>query len=148
MTKRAVTTAWLIGLALVIVGGIIAGSGVGVMFANGGTWSGQPYHSDFYPTMNALFWGSVAMMGSGALLVVTGLVLQFVAWIGAMVNTVRSSDKTWFVLLLVLGLFGLQFFIMIAYLLAGPDVPRTPYANVPMPPPVAPPQPPSITRAA
>jgi hypothetical protein len=148
MTKRAVTTTWLTGLGLLIVGGIIVGAGVGVMFANGGTWSGAPYHSDFSPTMNDLFWGSVAMMATGGVLFLTGGILHFVAWIGAMVNTARSSDKTWFILLLVLGLLGLQLFIMIAYLVAGPDVPRTPFGRVPMPPPLAPPQPPSINAAA
>lgn len=139
MSKRTVTRMWLSGLGLFIVGAIIVGAGVGVMFANGGTWSGEAYHSDFYPTMNALFWGAVAMMGSGGLLFIAGGILQFIAWIGAMVNTARSADKTWFVLLLVLGLLGLQFAIMIAYLIAGPDVPRYPVMGAPLPPPLPPP---------
>lgn len=145
MTKRTVTRLWLAGLGLFVFGAIIVGSGVGVMFANGGTWSGEPYHSDFYPTLNGLFWGSVAMMTTGGVLFVIGGILQFIAWIGAMVNTARSVDKTWFVLLLVLGLIGLQFVIMIAYLVAGPDVlPRYPMSAIPMPPP----SPPPVTRAA
>lgn len=144
MRKRTVTRLWVTGLVLFIVGAIIVGTGVGVMFANGGTWSGTPYHSDFSPTLNALFWGSVAMMSTGGVLFASGGLLQFIAWIGAMVNTARSVDKTWFVLLLVLGLFGLQFVIMIAYLVAGPDVPRYPMTSVPLPPPL----PPRVTRAA
>ena len=139
MTKRTVTRLWLTGLGLLIVGGIIVGSGVGVLFANGGTWSGEAFHSDFSPTMNALFWGSVAMMSTGGLLFLAGGILQFIAWIGAMVNTARASDKTWFVLLLVLGVVGFHFFVMIAYLIAGPDVPRYPIMGSPLPPPVPPP---------
>jgi hypothetical protein len=45
----------------------------------------------------------VSMIAVGGVVILGGLVMQLVAWIGAMINTVRSRDKTWFVLLLVLG---------------------------------------------
>ena len=48
-------------------------------------------------------------------------VVQVVAWIGALLNTVQIEDKTWFVLLLVLGLVSLGLPAMIAYAIAGPD---------------------------
>jgi len=48
-------------------------------------------------------------------------VVQAVAWIGAVLNTVQVEDKTWFVLLLVLGLVSLGLPVMIAYVIAGPD---------------------------
>jgi len=44
-----------------------------------------------------------------------------VSWIGALLNTIQLEDKTWFVLLLVLGLFSFGFVAMIAYVIAGPD---------------------------
>ena len=45
----------------------------------------------------------------------------FAAWIGAIANTWHLDSKTWFVALVLLGIFNLGFFAMIAYLVAGPD---------------------------
>ena len=50
-----------------------------------------------------------------------GIIAGIVAWIGALLNTVQLPDKTWFVLLLVLGLLSFGFFAMVAYVIAGPD---------------------------
>jgi hypothetical protein len=47
--------------------------------------------------------------------------------IGAVLNTAQLDDKTWFIVLLVTGVLGLGFFVMIAYLLAGPDDRPTPH---------------------
>jgi hypothetical protein len=44
-----------------------------------------------------------------------------VAWIGALLNTAQLDDKTWFVVLLLLGLFSFGLLAMIAYVIAGPD---------------------------
>jgi hypothetical protein len=48
-------------------------------------------------------------------------VAHFVAWIGAVLNTAHLSDKTWCVVLLVVGLLGLVFIATVAYVIAGPD---------------------------
>ena len=50
---------------------------------------------------------------------VTALLLS--AWIGALVNTSALDDKTWFVILLVLGVLSFGFIPMLVYVLAGPD---------------------------
>ena len=50
-----------------------------------------------------------------------GAIAGLVSWIGALLNTAQLEDKTWFVLLLVLGLFSFGVLAMIAYVLAGPD---------------------------
>ncbi len=50
-----------------------------------------------------------------------GFVAAFVSWIGALLNTSRIDSKAWFVALLLLGIFNLGFFAMLAYVLAGPD---------------------------
>jgi hypothetical protein len=52
--------------------------------------------------------------------------VQLAAWIGALVNTYRLEDKTWFAVVLAGGLMGLAFGLlgfaaMVAYLIAGPD---------------------------
>lgn len=67
---------------------------------------------------------SLAMVitaGIALLAVVAGAVGGLVSWIGALLNTAQLTDKTWFVLLLVLGLFSFGLVAMIAYVIAGPD---------------------------
>ena len=56
-----------------------------------------------------------------ALAVIGGLIGGLVSWIGALLNTSRSEDKTWFSVLLVLGLVSFGLVAMIAYVIAGPD---------------------------
>ena len=66
-----------------------------------------------------------------------GGIAQFVAWIGALINTGQLADKTWFLVLLLLGIFGLGFIPMLVYVLAGPDgtatvaAPQQPGASLP-----------------
>ena len=43
------------------------------------------------------------------------------SWIGALFDTARLDDKTWFVVLLVLGIWSFGFVAMVAYVVAGPD---------------------------
>jgi hypothetical protein len=64
----------------------------------------------------------VLIVAAVALLaLIAGGIVQFVAWIGAVLNTAQLADKTWFVVLLVLGLLSLALPVMIAYVAAGPD---------------------------
>ena len=85
-----------------------------------GTWvvNGSEV-TDFHlsPTAMSTFWFAMV----GGILVVAGAIGQFVAWIGAVVNTSRLPDKTWFVVLLVLGLLSVGFIAMLVYVIAGPD---------------------------
>ena len=57
----------------------------------------------------------------GLLGIIGGAIGQFAAWIGAVVNTARLEDKTWFVVLLVLGLLSFGFIAMVVFILVGPD---------------------------
>ena len=57
----------------------------------------------------------------GGVAIVGGLIAGLVSWIGALLNTWQLESKTWFAVLLLLGIFNLGFFAMIAYLVAGPD---------------------------
>jgi hypothetical protein len=61
------------------------------------------------------------MAAVGALVLIIASVGQFVAWVGAVVNTFALEDKTWFVILLVAGLVSLGFIATLVYVLAGPD---------------------------
>lgn len=48
-----------------------------------------------------------------------------VSWIGALLNTAELENKSWFLLLLVLGLLRFGIVAMLAYIVgAGPDARR------------------------
>lgn len=128
MTKRQITTLWLVGLGICVVGLVILGVSMGFMFVDGGHFvrnaSGSGY--DFAPDMSGAFWTSVTYMAIGGVVAAIGGILQLAAWIGALVNTWKLADRTWFAVLLAGGLIGLmmgltQLAVMLAYVIAGPD---------------------------
>jgi hypothetical protein len=69
----------------------------------------------------ALTWTLLSLCALAMLLLLFAAVAHFVAWIGAVLNTAQLPDKTWFVVLLVVGLLGLVFIATVAYVIAGPD---------------------------
>lgn len=70
---------------------------------------------------SALAWVLGGLGIAGALVFTGGLIGGLISWIGALLNTSQLESKTWFLALLVLGIFNFGFFAMIAYLIAGPD---------------------------
>ena len=66
-------------------------------------------------------WVALALGVVGGVAMAAGLLAGLVAWIGALLNTWQLPSRAWFVGLLLLGIFNLGFFAMVAYLLAGPD---------------------------
>jgi len=66
-------------------------------------------------------WLLVLVAGIACFAIVGGAIAGMVAWIGALLNTVQLDDKTWFILLLLLGIFSFGLVAMIAYVIAGPD---------------------------
>jgi hypothetical protein len=66
-------------------------------------------------------WILFGLCALAMMLLLFAAVTHFVAWIGAVLNTAQRPDKTWFVVLLVLGLLGLVFIATVAYVIAGPD---------------------------
>jgi hypothetical protein len=108
----AIVAGAILSLATVlaaIAGGVIIVEGSEVVGVNGGT----------------LAWSLVGLV-IGMLAIIGGSIATLAAWIGALLNTVQLDDKTWFVLLLVLGLFSFGFLAMIAYVIAGPDGSKQP----------------------
>lgn len=103
-----------LGAALVlffVAGAVALSSGVFVM-------SGP----DVVGVQPSAFGGTMIALAAIALLAMAAAgTVQFVAWIGAVLNTAQVVDKTWFVVILVLGLVGLGFPAMVAYAIAGPD---------------------------
>ena len=119
MTKSTVTKIF-IGSLFAIAGGVVLL--VAVLFlayVNGTFMMRGPDVVGIHPS--AFTWSMAAVAIVGMLAVIGGALAQFVAWIGAVLNTSRLEDKTWFIVLLVLGLLSFGFIAMIVYLVAGPD---------------------------
>jgi hypothetical protein len=66
-------------------------------------------------------WAMVGLAIVAVFAIVGGLAGGLVSWIGALLNTAQLDDQTWFIILLVLGLFSFGIVAMIAYVIAGPD---------------------------
>jgi MFS family permease len=127
MTKATVTKL-LIGAGLaMIAGAVLAVASVWIAIAsdvfvmNGSDIVGL--------RGSALGWASLGLGIVGILAIAGGLISGLVAWIGALLNTWQLESKAWFIGLLLLGIFNLGFFAMVAYLLAGPDGKATPTAR-------------------
>lgn len=70
---------------------------------------------------SAAAWSTLGVAAVGVVAIMGGLLAGLVAWIGALLNTWQLESKAWFIGLLLLGIFNLGFFAMVAYLIAGPD---------------------------
>jgi uncharacterized membrane protein len=119
ITKRTVTGVF-VGSLLAIFGGLVLMfAAIWAAYANGALIMNGP---DVTGVQATFFGGTmIALTIIGCVAMIGGAIGQFLAWIGAVLNTARLEDKTWFVVLLVLGLFSFGFIAMIAYLVAGPD---------------------------
>ncbi len=153
MTKPTITRIWLGGLLGFVAGLVVAGIGLTLMLVYSGTWvpAASGSGSEFIPRTDGFFWSTVALVVIGGVIVLAGATAQLVALIGALVNTYRLPDRTWFVVLLVGGLLGLSvgvvgFAAMLAYVIAGPDAlthetaPHLPVPPMPISPTPAPPR--------
>jgi hypothetical protein len=118
--SKATVTRLFIGSGIAIIAGAILGvTAVLIAIANDVfVMSGQ----DIVGLRgSALAWSMLALGIVGALAIMGGLIAGLVAWIGALLNTWQLESRTWFAVLLLLGIFNFGFFAMIAYLIAGPD---------------------------
>ena len=122
MLKTTVTRLFLGGALAVISGGILAIAAVWIAIENNIFVMNGPDIVGL--SGSALTWTLLVIGTAGAVTVIGGLIAALVSWIGALLNTAQLERKTWFVAMLVLGIFNLGLFAMIAYVLAGPDVAR------------------------
>jgi hypothetical protein len=65
--------------------------------------------------------GMAVVLLVSLLSLLAGGVAGLAAWIGALLNTAQLDDKTWFLVLLVLGIWNLGLVAMLVYVIAGPD---------------------------
>ena len=132
MTKSMVTKTWIAGLVVLAAGLVAAAIGVGLMLGYGGTFTQttDPSQMQFVPDYSGFFWTTIWVIVLGGILAAVGGIVQFVAWIGALVNSYLLPEKTWFAIVLIGGLLGfffglIGFAAMVAYVIAAPD--GTPY---------------------
>ncbi len=119
MTKSTVTKIFIGSLFAIAGGVVLLVAGLFLAFVNGTFIMRGPDVVGIHPS--AFTWSMAGLAVVGILAVVGGALAQFVAWIGAVLNTSRLEDKTWFIVLLVLGLLSFGFIAMVVYLVAGPD---------------------------
>jgi len=119
VSKQTVTKLFVGGIVAFVAGLIVAIFGVWGAFAGGALQMNGPDVVGINATpFTSLM---VVLMVSGGLAMIGGGIAGFVSWIGALINTAELADKTWFLLLLLLGIFNFGFIAMIVYLMAGPD---------------------------
>ena len=119
MSKSTVTSVFVGSVIAVIAGAFLAFAAVWFAYANGAFVMSGP---DVVGVQsNAAAWTMVGLAIVAALAVIAGLIGGLVSWIGALLNTSQLEDKTWFVVLLVLGVLSFGLIAMIAYVIAGPD---------------------------
>jgi hypothetical protein len=117
--SKSLVTRLFIGAALAMIAGLlITFAAVITALANGVLTIGGP---QVVSVNGAGFAGMVAWLLVAALAFGVGSVLGIASWIGALVNTYQLEDKTWFVIVLVLGIVSLGWVAMLAYVVAGPD---------------------------
>lgn len=119
MTKSTVTKMFVGSLVAMVAGLFVVAAAFVLALATGTFEMTGPDVTGFHLSASAPAALGLALIG--ALAIVVGGIGQFIAWIGAVVNTSRLDDKTWFVVLLVLGLLSFGFIAMLVYVLAGPD---------------------------
>ena len=132
MTKRTITITWLVGIGVMIGGGLLALFTGLALASHIGAYTNN-FQSGVTYVPDSTFWGLVSFVILGGIAVLGGIVTQFVAWIGAVINTNRLADRTWFNVLLWCGVAGivlnfiggfgalLGWVLMIVYLVGGPD---------------------------
>jgi hypothetical protein len=131
MTKRTITIWWLTGIGVMIAGGLLALFTALGLASHIGALTANYQYTTYVP--DGTFWALVSFIVLGGIAVLGGIVAQIVAWIGAVLNTHRLLDKTWYnvllwcgvaaiVLTLLTGILGALFawVLMIVYLAGGP----------------------------
>lgn len=129
MSKRTITQIFVGSLVAIAAGVVMALAAGAVALANGSLVKDGP--DVVGVRASSLGWAMLAVAVLGILTVFGGLIAQFVAWLGAVINTSQLTDKTWFIVLLVTGLLSFGFIAMIVYVFAGPGDPRPAASGAP-----------------
>jgi hypothetical protein len=132
LSKSTITKIFFGSLVAVVAGLVLLAAGALLAYANGTvTTSGSDVTG---VTFTAFGWSMVGLAIIGVLAIIGGAIGQFVAWIGALLNTSQLQDRAWFIALLLLGIFSFGFIGMLVYVLAGPDGTETALRRAPTAP--------------
>ena len=118
MSKSTITRLFVGAILAVAVGLVVALAAAVAALAGGVVTLGGP---SVVAVNGEAFAGALPWLFIAALAIAGGALAAIASWIGALLNTVKLEDKTWFIALLVLGLVSLGWVAMAAYLFAGPD---------------------------
>jgi hypothetical protein len=118
MSKSTVTRLFLGAILALAVGLVVALATVVAAIAGGVVAIGGP---NVITVDGEVFAESLPWLLIAALVFAGGAIAALASWIGALLNTWQLEDKTWFVALLVLGLFSFGWVAVAAYVIAGPD---------------------------
>lgn len=118
MSKRAITRLFKVAIAFVVAGAVSGTAVVTVALANGAVAFGG---STLVTVNPGPFAGAVVGLIVASVLTAAGSIAAVISWAGALLNTYRLEDKTWFASLLVSGFVSLGWIAMFAYVLRGPD---------------------------
>jgi hypothetical protein len=119
VSKTTVSRLFIGGIIAVIAGAIVAIAAIWVAIANDVFVMNG---ADIVAVRGStLAWFTLGFGLVGGIVILVGLIVGLVSWIGALLNTAQLENKGWFVGLLLLGIFNFGFIAMIAYLIAGPD---------------------------
>jgi hypothetical protein len=117
MSKTAVTRIFLASTLAVVAAVFMAVAAIVAALVSGSVEFG----GDEVVTVNEGFGGTLLWLLAATVLFIAGSIGTVVAWVGALFNTAQLVDKTWFVVLLVVGLFSFGWLATAAYVVAGPD---------------------------
>lgn len=118
MSKRAITRLFKVAIAFVVAGAVSGTAVVIVVLASGAIALGGSTLVTINP---GPFAGAAIGLIVASLLAAAGTITAIVSWAGALLNTYRLEDKTWFSGLLMSGFVSLGWIAMFAYVLKGPD---------------------------
>jgi len=118
MSKTTITRLFLGGVVAVIVGWVFAIAAILSALVGGAV---DLAGADIVRVNGAAFATPLLVLTFAAVLVGGGTVAVLGSWVGALVATAQLDDKTWFALLLVLGLWSFGVIAMLAYAIAGPE---------------------------
>jgi hypothetical protein len=119
MSKATITRLFIGSVIAVVAGAVLALAAIWIAYATGSFVMNGPDVTGVHST--GLAWVMIAVAIVSVLAILGGCIGGLVSWIGALLNTAELADKTWFVILLVLGIFSFGLIAMIAYIIAGPD---------------------------
>lgn len=118
MSKATVTRLYAAAILATVAGMIVTAATIVTAISGGAVTFGG---SSVISVTGSAIAGVLGWMVIASLISGLGVLAALASWIGALYNTFQLDDKTWFLVLLALGLCSFGWIAMVAYVIAGPD---------------------------